>query len=84
MSRFADRTRHSLEDCKRDMLNSTSNAINHVLDNGDGTYSVMYHIVCEFCDYCEEQGDCRGRDDFVTPLTKEDPYELQNSQMEDE
>jgi len=54
------------------------------LDNGDGTYSIMYHIVCEFCDYCEEQGDCRGRGDFVTPLAKEDPYKLQNSQTEDE
>jgi hypothetical protein len=33
-----------------------SNMISHLLINDDATYSVVYHIVCEHCDYCDSRG----------------------------
>lgn len=29
-------------------------SIHHVIDNGDGTFSLMSHINCEHCDFCQE------------------------------
>lgn len=75
-----DRPRYSLEECRQACVEG-SNAIMHVLDNGDETYSIMQHIVCEWCDYCDTQGDCRsggGPADFEPVPFKEDPYENQH------
>jgi hypothetical protein len=49
--------------------------IMHLLDNEDGTFSILTHIVCEHCDYCHEQGDCRGKEDAVALPAKGNPYE---------
>jgi hypothetical protein len=54
-----------------------SNAIHHLLDNQDHTFSVMSHIVCEHCDYCDDQGDCRGRGDPEAVPAKPNAYENQ-------
>lgn len=56
--------------------------IAHLLTNEDETYSIMYHINCEWCDYCEQQGDARGmlHGEVIVPMpAKENPYELQES-----
>ena len=77
----SDRLRMTLAEA-RDPRNHDTNMISHILDNGDGTYSIMYHIVCEHCDYCDSQGDCRegpreGHLSTVEPVPyKFDAYEL--------
>ncbi len=55
-----------------------SNKIHHLLDNLDGSFSVLTHIVCEFCDYCVEQGDVRGEADALAEKAKPDPYQGEN------
>ena len=75
-SDFECRQRMTLTEANQYLLNSQSNMIAHLLDNGDGTYSLLYHIVCEHCDYCYTQGDCRGRGDAVPQLAKLLPYEM--------
>lgn len=62
-----------------EVLDRDSNAINHLISNDDGTYSIMFHIVCEHCDYCDSQGDCRGMTDPVAVPAKPDPYELNDA-----
>lgn len=42
----------------------------HVIANDDGTFSVMSHIVCEWCDYCDQGG-------YGPFPAKENPYEHQ-------
>lgn len=50
----------------------------HLLNNQDGTYSVMSHIVCDWCDYCDTQGDCRPMGnrpvEYEAVPYKPDPY----------
>lgn len=87
MSEFQDRERMSLEDAKKAC--KLGGYIKHILDNQDGTYSLMGHINCEHCDYCDESNEwwesqknqglnyeeiCK-----LNPihLPKEDPYERQ-------
>lgn len=77
MSGFNDRERLSEEDAKSLILNSQSNMILHLVKNEDDSFSIVGHIVCEFCDYCETQGDCRGRADITPELAKENIYENQ-------
>ncbi len=76
MSSFADRSRVTLEEAKAlvvDHDHPSILGIRHILDNGDGTFSVMCHISCEWCDYCEE---ARGvADPCMVHKAKEDPYE---------
>jgi hypothetical protein len=70
-----DRWRGTETEAREDLLNTDSNMIRHLLDNGDGTFSIMEHIVCEMCDYCYSQGDCRGRtDNYLAVPFQEDPY----------
>lgn len=59
----------------REQLKQSGNMIIHLLSNDDGTFSLMRHIVCEHCHYCDVQGDCRCREDEVeaTPYVK-NPY----------
>jgi hypothetical protein len=67
--RYDGRWRGTLDQA-RSIVDSPSNMISHILANDDGTFSVMSHIVCEFCDYCEAGG--------VVPFpAKADPYENQ-------
>jgi len=80
MSSFKERERMSYQDAIK-TLRKYSNMIAHLLLNDDGTFSIMYHIVCEWCDYCQLQGDCRllenddGSD--ITPLlAKSNPYSM--------
>ena len=60
-----------------------SNAICHLLRNDDDTYSIMYHIVCEHCDYCGQMSFVYESGlyfDELHPLIhkyKDDPYENQ-------
>lgn len=75
MSSFEDRERMSLDDA-RGVAESPTNMITHLLSNDDGTFSVMSHIVCEWCDYCDTQGDCRGGAGAPVPA-KPNPYENQ-------
>lgn len=76
MSDFSNRPRFKLGEILKYLHENPSNAICHILSNDDGTYSMMYHIVCEHCDHCDSQGDCR--DIFqITKIdkVKENPYE---------
>ena len=76
MSSFKDRDRGTKEKCL-EILAKPNNAISHLLDNEDGTFSIMYHIVCEHCDYCNEEGkiDIATNPHFAH-IAKEDPYEI--------
>ena len=65
---FENRPRFSLKDAWA--LEKKSCGPAHVLENGDGTYSVMSHINCEFCDYCEDEEDKR----ITIHIPKSDPY----------
>ncbi len=79
-----DRSRFSKDDVKKALENCDldGNVIVHILENRDkkNTYSVMYHVVCEHCDYCDSQGDVRTLkwDEILTfPPYQEDPYYYQ-------
>nr|AMP48631.1 hypothetical protein [uncultured bacterium] len=54
--------------------------IEHMLDNEDGTFSVMSHINCEWCDYCDDEKGLQGGERTIHKA-KPDPY--QNQRMED-
>jgi hypothetical protein len=69
VSRFYDRERITLAEAKA-LMAVPSNTIDHLLANDDGTYSVMSHIVCEFCDYCQAGKAAEPHS------AKPDPYEL--------
>ena len=72
-----DRPRFSEAEVREHLRDTKSSMVEHLLDNGDGTFSVMAHIVCEHCDYCTSQGDCRGEPDIEAVPYKENPYEEQ-------
>ncbi len=72
-----NRDRSTLEVARNVANNLIHDRISHLLDNGDGTYSVMCHIVCEWCDYCDSQGDCRLKPDCVPVPYQDDPYQGQ-------
>lgn len=79
MSDFANRWRGSKEEAIAD-LRKPSNAIRHLLVNSDGTYSIMGHVVCEHCDYCEAEGDLAAtagdpEHPTIEHPAKADPYE---------
>lgn len=65
---FAKRWRGTLEEAR--LAASKGNMTSHILDNQDGTYSIMSHLVCEWCDYCEEF-------DIDIHIAKANPYENQ-------
>lgn len=71
---FGQRARFDLDEATR-YLQEPSGMVRHLLVNKDGTYSIMSHIVCEWCDYCTTQGDCRGVETPVAVPAKPDPYE---------
>jgi len=86
MTSFADRDRGDLETVTK-WYKETSGWIPHMLLNDDGTYSIMLHINCEWCDYCEAEdaasrvGIRNGWSLDRPPLihqAKEDPYENAN------
>lgn len=68
MSAFENRPRYSRDDAVSLMAQPT-NAIQHLLENEDGTFSVMMHIVCEYCDYCAAEAE-----GVRTHRAQEDPY----------
>jgi len=81
---FPHRRRRTYRDMVGTLDTAESNMILHTLDNGDGSYSYMGHIVCEHCDYCAEYAGPRfpkhrqwGMHGFPHQA-KADPYELQN------
>jgi len=43
----------------REALSKPSNRVAHVLANDDGTYSIMRHINCEWCDFCAAEEKTR-------------------------
>ncbi len=59
----------------------------HLLDNEDGTYSVMSHITCEQCDYCDDyfEADPDGtkydlyEGNIMIHRVKADPYSHEKS-----
>lgn len=53
MSKYNERSRMTLEQALKKKAEPT-NMISHLMRNEDETYSLVYHINCEFCDYCEE------------------------------
>lgn len=71
MNNKEERTRFSLEEVLKE-ADKPTNMITHVLKNPEGDYSIMGHIVCEWCDYCTEQKSGIKVHDF-----KEDPYEIE-------
>lgn len=85
---FKNRERITLEEAQRAM--GLGGYIRHILDNRDGTYSLMGHINCEFCDYCQLNNEWYGErksegltykeiEKLPYPIfpAKEDPYEEQ-------
>jgi lipoate synthase len=77
MSNYEDRPRYTEEEARRILAEGACAAIMHLLLNDDGTFSIMYHIVCEHCDYCDSQGDARRKKDIEAVPAKPDPYEFQ-------
>lgn len=73
----------SFEDAKIVLVRET-NCARHILDNGDGTYSVFFHFDDTRCDYCDERtvgfsNGLRGEDLlFMTHVAKTDAYENQS------
>lgn len=64
-----DRPRFTL-DRAMEIHTAPSPKVTHVVKNPEGDYSVMSHIVCEWCDYCEAEKQGAAIRGF-----KEDPYE---------
>jgi hypothetical protein len=52
---FENRPRGTLEQVQSYIEASVGGAVPHIVDNQDGTYSVVSHINCEYCDYCLEE-----------------------------
>lgn len=88
MSEFKDRPRFTLEEAQK--IVGQGNWIAHIMNNQDGTYSVMGHIVCEHCDYCDLENEWwdKQKKDGLNPEENwklgqptfppiEDPYERQ-------
>ena len=50
---FADRMRFTYDEAVK-LKKEPTNKISHLVKNDDETYSLVYHINCEWCDYCEE------------------------------
>jgi hypothetical protein len=68
------------------LLVRPSNAIEHLMDNGDGSYSIVFHIVCEHCDYCDAESEAWGKGEhdpeagkWMVHAAKEDIYERQRA-----
>jgi len=78
---FDNRPRFTEEEARRDLVDYPSAKITHLISNDDGTFSLLGHIVCEYCDYCEEQGDCRGNYNAIAFPAKEDPYENETKKL---
>lgn len=80
---FEDRPRYTYEEMIKEMQKPEA-WVKHALLNDDGTYSVMRHINCEWCDYCDAANaayDSGLRSTEARPfihMVKEDPYEHQN------
>lgn len=71
---FEYRARYTEKEAREELANR-GGAIYHLLYNDDGTFSIMFHIVCEHCDYCEEQGPVFDNAHTVMPVkAKPDPY----------
>ena len=77
MTGFSERDRYTEAEARRLLVDTASSVVMHLLDNGDGTFSIMSHIVCEYCNYCESQGDARAKADITAVAAKADPYESQ-------
>lgn len=51
-----DRPRYSFDKVEKHFREIDSNTINHVIYNEDtNDFSIMSHIVCEYCLYCEQE-----------------------------
>lgn len=62
MSSYAKRDRLTEADARQKLANTESNMVQHLcLNEDDGSFSIMAHIVCEHCDYCDEQDDASLR-----------------------
>lgn len=79
MRDFYERDRYTLEQARESFLQYKGPCIMHPIYNeDDNTYSLMSHIVCEHCDYCDDQNKYElGDFPSIIPLAKQDPYELQ-------
>ena len=73
-----ERTRFSLEEVLKE-VDKPTNMITHAIKNPEGDYSIMGHIVCEWCDYCTEQENGIRIHDF-----KDDPYEIEEAGQREE
>lgn len=92
-SNFAERLRFNTVEEILAPVDGRKPLFSHILDNEDGTYSVMSHINCEHCDYCDaeneyyEQIKATGKTweeawdiceiNPIIHIAKEDPYENQ-------
>ena len=54
-----DRSRGSLKEVVScaDGYAGSPLSIHHAIDNGDGSFSLMSHINCEYCNYCREANE---------------------------
>lgn len=53
MTAFENRERFQTFEEAKKIVDNAEGWISHILINEDGTYSVMSHINCEWCVYCE-------------------------------
>jgi hypothetical protein len=72
-----NRPRFTLEEAQK-ASDTWVGRISHVVRNPEGDYSVMGHIVCEWCDYCTEQSEGVKVHDF-----REDPYRISGASDRD-
>ena len=76
----SDRWRGTEDEARADIDNYKGPMIRHLLSNDDGSFSIMSHINCNWCDYCGTQGDCRARENYTAVPYKPNPYEWEEKQ----
>lgn len=76
---FENRLRMTEKEARNALVENIGPMIMHLLKNiDDDSFSIMSHINCEWCDFCDEQGDCRFKSDAVPCIAKPNPYENQD------
>lgn len=81
MNGFKDRDRYGTYEEALEAYKKGTGWILHILVNEERDFSIMGHLVCEWCDYCDQRNlafkaGLRYSNDYpLVHMAKEDPYE---------
>jgi hypothetical protein len=82
---FQDRTKFQKFSEALAVMKKCTGWINHIILNEDKSFSIMSHINCEWCDYCDQRnaaydnGIRYSDDDYpLVHEAKQDPHENQS------